>query len=363
MAEVGLKDLLQAGVHFGHQTHRWNPKMRKYIFAERSGIYLIDLKKTLHELDRAQELVRKTILEGSNVLFVCTKQQLAPVVRAEAERCGAFYVTERWLGGMLTNFQTIKQNILRLKELERGAEEGAFELYTKKERLLLERERRKLDRYLSGIKDMTRVPGLVFVVDAKKEEIAIRESNRLNIPVVAIADTNADPDLLTIAIAGNDDAIRSVSLISGTIADTVEMARREAPEATIVEEEEAHTYSSHVPATKKDERAAPRRKKRRSRPRRRPRPEVIAKKLHTPGQDGGDTSAEAAEGADDSGQSDTGAAAETEAIGDSGQNGPEAAVAEEEVAGKEAVQKSAEASEAPQAEEEPEADGARSGAD
>ena len=143
MAEVSLKDLLQAGVHFGHQTHRWNPKMRKYIFAERGGIYLIDLKKTLFELERAHDLVRQTILDGKNVMFVCTKQQLAPVVRSEAERCGAFYVTERWLGGMLTNFQTIKQNIRRLKELELGAEEGAFEFYTKKERLLLERERLK----------------------------------------------------------------------------------------------------------------------------------------------------------------------------------------------------------------------------
>ena len=276
--DVGLKDLLRAGVHFGHQTHRWNPKMRKYIFAERGGIYLIDLKKTLRDLERAQELVRKTVSEGKSVLFVCTKQQLAPEVRAQAERSGSFYVTERWLGGMLTNFQTIKKNIRRLKELERGAEEGAFEFYTKKEQLLLERERLKLERYLSGIKDMTKLPGLVFVVDAKKEEIAVKEANRLGIPVVAIADTNADPDLLTIAIAGNDDAIRSVSLITGAIADVVEAARNEMPDVRSEEEKgEAYTYSSD--AGDVEDRSAASRK----RPRRRPSPEAIAQRLHTDG--------------------------------------------------------------------------------
>jgi small subunit ribosomal protein S2 len=348
MAEVSLKDLLQAGVHFGHQTHRWNPKMRKYIFAERGGIYLIDLKKTLFELERAHELVRQTILDGKNVMFVCTKQQLAPVVRSEAERCGAFYVTERWLGGMLTNFQTIKQNIRRLKELERGAEEGAFEFYTKKERLLLERERLKLDRYLSGIKDMTRVPGLVFVVDAKKEEIAIREANRLGIPVVAIADTNADPDQLTIAIAGNDDAIRSVSLITGTIADAVEMARREAPEATVVDQEEAYTYSSDAPDAKKEDSGdSQRRKKRRSRPRRRPRPEVIAKKLQPEGE-GADAEGATAEGE----AKESAAPAEAEPVAETSQ-------AEDPVAEAPAEKKAAEP---PQAEE-PDADGALSSAD
>ncbi len=280
-----MKELLQAGVHFGHQTHRWNPKMRKYIFAERGGIYLIDLKKTLHELDRARELVRQTIRAGKGVLFVCTKPQLAPIVREEATRCGSFYVTERWLGGMLTNFRTIKKNIQRLKELERGAEEGAFEHYTKKEQLLLDRERQKLERYLSGIKEMSRLPGLVFVVDAKKEEIAVREANRLEIPVVAIADTNADPDLLTVPIAGNDDAIRSVSLITRAIADAVEIARRDAPEAVGEgDEEEAYTYSSDVGESEEER---PRRKKRRARPRRRPRPEVIAKRLQHPSEEEG----------------------------------------------------------------------------
>jgi small subunit ribosomal protein S2 len=263
MSEVGLKELLQAGVHFGHQTHRWNPKMRKYIFAERGGIYLIDLKKTLRELTKARELVHETVRNGGNVLFVCTKPQLAPIVRAEAERAGSYYVTERWLGGMLTNFQTIKKNIRRLKELERGAEEGSFEFYTKKEQLLLEREREKLDRYLSGIKNMTKLPGLVFVVDAKKEEIAVREAN-------------ADPDVLTIAIAGNDDAIRSVSLITRVLGDEIESARREIPKGTEGRDEsEVSTYSTE---TGEAEAAAPARQKKR--PKRRPKPELIKRRLH-----------------------------------------------------------------------------------
>ncbi len=277
MPDVGLKDLLQAGVHFGHQTHRWNPKMKKYIFAQRSGIYIIDLKKTLRELERAKSLVRETVLAGKNVLFVCTKPQLKSFVRMEAERCGAFFVTERWMGGMLTNFQTIKKNINRLKELERGVEEGAFDFYTKKERLLLERERQKLDRYLAGIKDMTRLPGLVFVVDAKKEDIAVKEANRLKLPIVAIADTNADPDVITVPIAGNDDAIRSVSLITHVIAEAIESAKREAPPMGLAAggEQEAYTYSSDMGETGE---ASPRRKRRK--PRRRPKPDVIAQRLH-----------------------------------------------------------------------------------
>jgi small subunit ribosomal protein S2 len=275
---VGLEDLLQAGVHFGHQTRRWNPKMRRYIFAERGGIYIIDLRKTLREIERAKDLIREVVHRGDSVLFVCTKGQLSDTVRGEAERCGAFYVTVRWLGGMLTNYQTIKKNIRRLKELERGAEEGAFEFYTKKERLLLDREREKLDRYLSGIKDMTRVPGCLFVVDARREAIAIAEANKLGIPVVAIADTNADPDLLTVPIAGNDDAIRSVSLITKEIADTVEAAMAEVPEelrkaAASEEEEEVFTYSSDAAVGAVSEREGG---GRRSRKRRRPRPEVIA---------------------------------------------------------------------------------------
>ena len=299
MSDVGLKDLLQAGVHFGHQTHRWNPKMKRYIFAERGGIYIIDLKKTMLQISRAQDLVRETVLAGDSVLFVCTKPQLKGTVKAEAERAGAFYVTERWMGGMLTNFQTIKKNISRLKELERGVDEGAFEFYTKKEQLLLERERQKLDRYLSGIKDMSKLPGLVFVVDAKKEEIAVREAHRLGIPVVAIADTNADPDMITIPIAGNDDAIRSVALITRIISDSLERATREAPQLAAVakDEEDVYTYSSDM--TERQDKST-RSKRRKPRPRRRPKPEVIAARRHHADGDGEgseqDAAAAAAEG-------------------------------------------------------------------
>ncbi|MDQ3310353.1 MAG: 30S ribosomal protein S2, partial [Gemmatimonadota bacterium] len=169
MPQPQIQDLLEAGVHFGHQTSRWNPKMRRFIFAERNGIYIIDLKKTLRQLELAQELVRSVISRGDRVLFVCTKPQLRPIIQSEAERSSAFYVTERWLGGMLTNFNTIKKQIRRLKELERGQEEGSFEFYTKKEQLMLDRERERLEKYLSGVKDMARVPGVLFVVDAKKE--------------------------------------------------------------------------------------------------------------------------------------------------------------------------------------------------
>ena len=190
MAQPQLQDLLEAGVHFGHQTRRWNPKMRRFIFAERSGIYIIDLQKTLRQIEAAQELLRGVVLKGENVLFVCTKKQLKNILQAEAQRCGAFYVTERWLGGTLTNFQTIKKQIKRLKELEQGTAEGEFENYTKKEQLLFERERVKLEKYLSGIKNMSRLPGALFVVDSKKERIAVAEANKLGIPEVAIVDTN-----------------------------------------------------------------------------------------------------------------------------------------------------------------------------
>ncbi len=281
---VGIEQLLEAGVHFGHQTRRWNPKMRRFIFAERGGIYIIDLKKTLRQMQRAEALVRSKIHAGDKVLFVCTKRQLGEIVRAEAERCGAFYVTERWLGGMLTNFQTIKKNIRRLKELERGVEEGAFEFYTKKEKLLLDRERGKLDRYLSGIKDMSRLPGCLFVVDARKEQIAVAEANKLGIPVIAIADTNADPDLLTIAIAGNDDATRSVALISGAMADAVKTAQAEIPEdmrPAHEEEEEVFTYSSDTAVSVSGAASGSRSKKRR-----RPKPDVIAAHRPTPEGEG-----------------------------------------------------------------------------
>src|SRR3989441_6776754 len=246
MAQPQLQDLLEAGVHFGHQTRRWNPKMRRFIFAERSGIYIIDLQKTLRQIEAAQELLRSVVLKGEGVLFVCTKKQLKNIIQAEAERCGAFYVTERWLGGTLTNFQTIKRQIKRLKDLEQGISEGEFEHHTKKEQLLFDRERAKLEKYLSGIKNMSRLPGALFVVDSKKERIAVAEANKLSIPVVAIVDTNADPDLITVPIPGNDDAIRAVSLIAAAISDVIAEARHQMPLREVAEEGEAVTYSTET---------------------------------------------------------------------------------------------------------------------
>jgi small subunit ribosomal protein S2 len=246
MSTPSLDDLLKAGVHFGHQTRRWNPKMRRFIFAERNGIHIIDLQKTLRQLELAQKLAREVVMRGDNVLFVCTKRQLSSIVREEAERCGAMYVTERWLGGLLTNFQTVKKQTRRLEELEKGTsgDGGDFANYTKKEQLLLSRQRDKLSKNLSGIKTMRRLPGLIFIVDSKKERIAVEEANKLGIPLIAITDTNADPDLITVPIAGNDDAIRSVELIARAIADTIAEARREAPVRREEDEAEMTTYSS-----------------------------------------------------------------------------------------------------------------------
>ena len=272
--QIGLSELLEAGVHFGHQTRRWNPKMRKFIFTERNGIHIIDLRKTLDRLVLAKEAVREVVLAGERVLFVCTKRQLRSIIEQEAERCGAFFVTERWLGGMLTNFQTIRKQIRRLKELERGQEESAFEFYTKKERLLLDRERLKLNKYLSGVKDMTRLPGAMFVVDVKRESIAILEADRLGIPVIAITDTNANPDLIEYPIPGNDDAIRSVGLITQAISQSVREASAQVPEEQKrkVQDAQATTYSTETgEVTETPSRpAAPRRK-------RVPRPGILEK--------------------------------------------------------------------------------------
>ena len=299
MTSPTLEQLLEAGVHFGHQTRRWNPKMRRFIFAERNGIHIIDLQKTLRQLELAQKLVREVVSRGENVLFVCTKRQLSSIVAGEAQRAGAMYVTERWLGGLLTNFQTVKKQLRRLKELEAGSEEGGtFENYTKKEQLLMTREREKLSKYLQGIKNMTRVPGLLFVVDAKRERIAVTEANKLGIPIISIVDTNADPDLITVPIAGNDDAIRSVELITTAIANTVAEARREAPAIVEVEEGEAQTYSSDR-GMEPEGGDGDRRRRRRPR-RRRAKPEAIAARLKhgeaVPGEAGAEPEgAEAAE--------------------------------------------------------------------
>jgi small subunit ribosomal protein S2 len=288
MALPQIQELLEAGVHFGHQTSRWNPKMRKFIFAERNGIYIIDLKKTLRQIELAQELARQVVSRGDRVLFVCTKKQLKGVVESAAERSNSFHVTERWLGGMLTNFTTMKKQIRRLRDLERGMDEGAFEFYTKKERLMLDRERERLDKYLSGVKDMARTPGAMFVIDSKRERIAISEANKLGIPVIAIADTNADPDLLTVPIAGNDDAIRSVEVISNAIADAILEARAAMPseDRRRADEPEATTYSSETGASQPADRGDDRGQKRRPRRKRRPRPDAI------PGVGGGEGESE-----------------------------------------------------------------------
>jgi len=280
MAFPEIQELLEAGVHFGHQTRRWNPKMRRFIFAERNGIYIIDLEKTVRQLRIAQDLMREVVGRGEGVLFVCTKKQLKAIIQADAEKCNAYYVTERWLGGTLTNYATIKKQIRRLKDLEQGQEEGTFEFFTKKEQLLLERERVKLERNLSGLKNMGRLPGALFVVDAKKERIAVAEANKLGIPVVAIVDTNADPDLITVPIAGNDDAIRSVSLISGAVADAIGEARARMPVREEAEEAEFAAYSTDAGATEGGESEAEKRR-RRPRRKRRPKPEAIVARIKT----------------------------------------------------------------------------------
>jgi small subunit ribosomal protein S2 len=309
MTSPSLEQLLAAGVHFGHQTRRWNPKMRRFIFAERNGIHIIDLQKTLRQIELAQKLVREVVLRGEQVLFVCTKRQLAAIVQAEAERCGAMFVTERWLGGMLTNFQTAKKQIRKLKELEAGAEDGTLANYTKKEQLLMSRQREKLSKYLSGIKTMTRLPGLLFIIDSKKERIAVSEANKLGVPIVAIVDTNADPDLITVPIAGNDDAIRSVELIAKAISDTIDEARREAPSRPADDEQESYVYSTDrgaEPAGRGDRgdrgagggapgagRGASEDEKRRRPRRRRAKPEAIAARLKTGAEGGAEDAGEA----------------------------------------------------------------------
>jgi small subunit ribosomal protein S2 len=218
---VTVKDLLDAGVHFGHQTKRWNPKMKPFIFTARNGIYIIDLRKTLISLETACRKAREVALEARPVLFVGTKKQAKDVISTESQRCGQFCVTERWLGGMLTNFTTIRQSVKRLRDLEMMREDGTFEKLTKKERLKLEREIERLERVLGGIKDMGRLPGLLFVVDTRKERIAVAEASKLGIPIVAIVDTNSDPDPIDFPIAGNDDAIKSIRLLTGAIAAAV----------------------------------------------------------------------------------------------------------------------------------------------
>ncbi|KYH32136.1 30S ribosomal protein S2 [Moorella mulderi DSM 14980] len=218
---ISMKQLLEAGVHFGHQTRRWNPKMAPYIFTERNGIYIIDLQRTVKKIEEAYNFVRDLAREGGKILFVGTKKQAQEAVKEEAERCGMFYVNVRWLGGTLTNFQTIRRRIERLKELERMEEEGTFELLPKKEVARLRGEKEKLERYLGGIKEMKNLPDALFIIDPRKERIAVAEGRRLGIPIVAIVDTNCDPDEVDYVIPGNDDAIRAVRLLTSKMADAV----------------------------------------------------------------------------------------------------------------------------------------------
>ena len=221
MPKVQIEDLLLAGSHFGHLTRRWDPKMRKYIFMERNGIHIIDLKKTLSLLEEAANALSKISAEGKKILFVGTKKQAKQIIKDEAERSNAFYVSERWLGGMLTNFNTVRKSIKKLTNIQRMETDGTFDKLVKKERLILTREKEKLEKVLNGIVNMTRLPGAIFVVDIRKEHIAISEARKLSIPVYAIVDTNCDPDLVDYPIPANDDAVKSIEIITRAIADAV----------------------------------------------------------------------------------------------------------------------------------------------
>ena len=235
MSVVSMKQLLEAGVHFGHQTRRWNPKMAEYIFTERNGIYIIDLQKTVKKLDEAYMFVRELSANGENVLFVGTKKQAGDSIKEEAERAGAYYVNARWLGGMLTNFKTIRRRIDRLAQLRKMEEDGTFDRLPKKEVVKLELEIEKLEKFLGGIKEMNKLPGALFIVDPRKERIAVAEAHKLGIPIVAIVDTNCDPDEIDYVIPGNDDAIRAVRLIASAMADAIIEGRQGAETAEAAE--------------------------------------------------------------------------------------------------------------------------------
>ena len=239
MSVVSMKQLLEAGVHFGHQTRRWNPKMSRYIFTERNGIYIIDLQKTVKKLEEAYNFIREVSENGEEVLFVGTKKQAGDSVREEAERAGAHYVNARWLGGMMTNFQTIKKRIARLEQLIKMRDEGTFDRLTKKEAAKLTLEIEKLEKFLGGIRNMKKLPGALFVVDPRKERIAVSEAHKLGIPVVGIVDTNCDPDDVDYVIPGNDDAIRAVKLIAGAMADAIIEGRQGMQGAAEAEAQEA----------------------------------------------------------------------------------------------------------------------------
>jgi ribosomal protein S2, bacterial type len=236
MSVISMKQLLEAGVHFGHQTRRWNPKMAEYIYTERNGIYIIDLQKSVGLVDQAYKAISDVVAEGGTVLFVGTKKQAQDAIKSEAERCGMYYVNERWLGGMLTNFKTIRSRINRLKEIEAMEADGTFEVLPKKEVTALKKEMDKLTRNLGGIKNMKKVPDAIFIVDPKKERICVQEAHTLGIPLIGIADTNCDPEELDFVIPGNDDAIRAVKLIVSRMADAVIEANQGAEQVSETEE-------------------------------------------------------------------------------------------------------------------------------
>lgn len=243
MGVVTMKELLEAGVHFGHQVKRWNPKMKRYIFGERNGIYIIDLQKTMKGIEDAYNFMRDAAAAGEDVMFVGTKKQAQDSIREESERAGVYYVNQRWLGGMLTNFSTIKKSVEKLKRIEKMKEDGTYDALTKKEAAKYEKTRLKLEKNLGGIKEMKDIPGVVFIVDPKKEHIAVQEARRLNIPIVAIVDTNCDPDEIDYVIPGNDDAIRAIRLITSKMADAViegrdMLAKKEEEEAEAAQIEE-----------------------------------------------------------------------------------------------------------------------------
>ncbi|MBA9024842.1 MULTISPECIES: 30S ribosomal protein S2 [Bacillaceae] len=226
MSVISMKQLLEAGVHFGHQTRRWNPKMKKYIFTERNGIYIIDLQKTVKKVDEAYNFVKELAANGGTILFVGTKKQAQESVKEEAIRSGMYYVNQRWLGGTLTNFETIQKRIARLKEIEKMEENGTFEVLPKKEVIQLKKEWDRLEKFLGGIKDMKTIPDAIFIIDPRKERIAVAEAHKLNIPLVGIVDTNCDPDEIDVVIPANDDAIRAVKLLTGKMADAILEAKQ-----------------------------------------------------------------------------------------------------------------------------------------
>jgi len=244
MANVTMKQMLQSGLHFGHQTRRWNPKMKPYIYGPRNGIYIINLDKTMQLFNRAYEFVAQEAAHGGTILFVGTKRQAQDIIKEEAKRCGMHYVNHRWLGGMLTNYQTIRNGVERLKSIEAMKEDGSIERFPKKEILLMEKERVKLERNIGGIKNMRSLPTAIFVVDPRKEQIAVKESKKLNIPVIAVADTNCDPDDISYIIPGNDDAIRAIKLLTSKIADAVLAGREKYEGEEAVNEEMASSASS-----------------------------------------------------------------------------------------------------------------------